>query len=205
MTLVPIQEGGGAEEFVESSPTPKPNSIRKYAIDRQTKMLAVVLKLAQMKSYDIDSKITGDNGQRYDVIPLLIHCFSPGKTIRGLESFIDILHQANVKPSDIINESVRDQLAKKRGFRPRLEPVQEIPEIEDVEPQRDEEEEEEEEVFVDSPPDPPREQPKKRKLDPVREPRMTRARKRKSKETIEEGPSKVAKTMTWDKNDSDNE
>src|SRR5437879_895816 len=99
MSLVPYQTGNGAPEFetqqVHETPTPpvassapskpKVNSIRKYAFERQSKLLNVVLKLAKHGMYD-ENGMVGADGQTFDVVPLLLHCFSPGRSIRGLDS-----------------------------------------------------------------------------------------------------------------------
>lgn len=126
MTLVPYQEGGAGEEFVTapsgatnttsvaSRPKAKSNSIRSYALQRQSKMLQVVLKLAVAGAYDSNGEMTTSDGKQVNVIPLILHCFTPGKTILGMDDFIQVMSEAGVDPELVINENVREMLLQHR-------------------------------------------------------------------------------------------
>lgn len=94
---------------------PKQNPIKKYALDRQRKLLAVILKLAQNGSYDDTGFLVRSDGSRLeeaDLISLLLFAMSPGRTVTGLEDFIKILARSGVKPDDVINDQVRVMLSK---------------------------------------------------------------------------------------------
>jgi hypothetical protein len=136
MTLVPFQEGGGvSNEFKQPDPesvisdenTKKVNSIRKHALDRQTKLLKVVLKLAQTNAYDSNGTATDGKGGRYDVVPLLLYCFSPGRSIRNLDHFVETLHSAGIDPQDILNQNVREMLLQKQEGPPGRHVVTTLP------------------------------------------------------------------------------
>lgn len=126
MTLVPDYEmrgGGFEEEQVSVEPQPKKgNSIRKYAADRQRKLLNVVLKLAKYGGYDDSGRIKLSNGsylEQSDVVSLLMYSLSPGRTIKGISEFVDLLYRARVSPENIINANVRDMLERRSfGDRP---------------------------------------------------------------------------------------
>ena len=127
MVLVPYQDGsgemGGEDSFTPrgtvSPPSPpqanpsKRNSIRKYAADRQRKMLTIVLKLALTRGYDEGGMMKTMDGDEMDIIPLLIYTLSPGRNIAGIHDFIELLYQAGVKPHDVINVHVRDLLNRR--------------------------------------------------------------------------------------------
>ena len=124
MTLVPYQEGGAGEEFVTAPsgatnttsvaprPKAKSNSIRSYALQRQSKMLQVVLKLAVAGAYDSNGEMTTSDGRQVNVIPLILHCFTPGKAILGMDDFIQVMSEAGVDPDLVINDNVRELLLR---------------------------------------------------------------------------------------------
>lgn len=123
MLLVPFQDGGN-DPLVQSTPvelvpkelpvetvvTAKTNSIRKYAADRQRKMLNIILKLAKSGGYDEDGSFRTEKG-KLDIVPLLIHALSPGRPLTGMSEFVQLLHRAGVQPEDVINLQVRDLLS----------------------------------------------------------------------------------------------
>ena len=126
MSLIPYQSGGGSNPQADFQPppdaspaeTPKvksqlSNSIRRYARDRQTKILKVVLKLAKNGLYDHEGMFSLRNGEKFDIVEHLMHCASPGRSIKGLDQFVDLLHKAGVDPDDIINHNVREMLLRK--------------------------------------------------------------------------------------------
>lgn len=124
--LVP-QEGSGPEfnatetQEVSTIPQKKENSIRKYAYDRELKRCKILLKLAMYGGYDDLGRIKLGDGtfmEDSDIIPLLMHALSPGRNIKGINEFVDLLHRAGVSPELVINTSVRDMLMR-RGRLPR--------------------------------------------------------------------------------------
>lgn len=129
MKLVPLQSGtgdsaDGGDGTLEEDNTALTNSnndgekkgsgnkIRKYAADRQRKMLTIVLKLALANGYDETGMFKTMDGESMDIVPLLIYSLSPGRNITGLQDFVRLLHEANVKPQDVINFQVKEMLSK---------------------------------------------------------------------------------------------
>lgn len=214
MTLVPMQEGYGPNDFIQAddeSPQTatingrkKGNSIRQYAQDRQTKMLTVILKLANEKAYDRNAMLTSSNGEQFSILPLLIHCFSPGRSIRGLDTFIDLLYNSGVLPSDVINESVKDLLAMRLERSKSVIPEHNNVSIEN--PVR-------EVVSTVSKKRMPRQQPQGQEsnspmtAETTNAPRLTRASKRRMNDELDiqpnEPPEKISKSYDWDDHDSD--
>lgn len=126
--LVP-QEGRGPEfnatelNTQEVSPLThkKENSIRKYAYERELKRCKILLKLATYGGYNDLGRIKLPDGtfmEDSDIIPLLMHVLSPGRNIKGINEFVDLLHRSGVSPELVINASVRDMLMR-RGTLPR--------------------------------------------------------------------------------------
>ena len=128
MTLVPVDETAEptTEEFPTEVVVPVPqsaattttkrNSIRKYALERQKKMIRVILKLAQSGSYDMDGsllRIDGSPLEDADMVSLLLYTMSPGRIVRGLHEFVEILLNAGVTPGDVINTQVKEMLMKR--------------------------------------------------------------------------------------------
>jgi hypothetical protein len=126
MSLVPFTEEekvyvGSGPSIEQSLPEPRRssgNSIRKYAMDRQRKMLSVVLKLASCGGYDRTGRIKLKDGsymENSDVISLVMYTLSPGKSMKGISEFVDLLHSAGVAPNEVINANVRE-LLERRAF-----------------------------------------------------------------------------------------
>lgn len=122
MYLVPYQSGGEGTpsdpftepETVQKESIPrKGNSIRKYAAERQMKLLQIVLKLAASGCYDTDGRIKTSSGEEADIVPLLLLASSPGRSVRGLPDFVDLLYRSGVTPDMIINSSVREELSNR--------------------------------------------------------------------------------------------
>lgn len=93
----------------------KENLIKKHTLERQRKIMSVVLKLAQHGSYDADGVLIRTDGSRVeesDLIELLLFAMSRGRLIRGLDDFARILAKAGVTPDEVINSQVRDLLMK---------------------------------------------------------------------------------------------
>lgn len=111
--MIPVEDVPSAEDIVVDVPPPtkKENSIRKYTMERQRKLITVILKLARNGSYDEEGSLRRTDGSRLDgvdFITLLHYAMSAGKSIRGLNDFVSILIQAGVTPDDIINNNVKE-------------------------------------------------------------------------------------------------
>ena len=128
MTLVPVDESTEptthafpSEVVIPVSQQPttsttKRNSIRKYALERQRKMVRVILKLAQSGSYDMDGSLLRTDGsplEDTDMVSLLLYTMSPGRVVRGLHDFVEILINAGVTATDVINTQVKEMLMKR--------------------------------------------------------------------------------------------
>jgi hypothetical protein len=82
-------------------------------IDKFTKQLKIVLKVAKIDGYDGDFRIKDENGHfiyNSNIISLLNDATSISKVLIGYDSFISLLHKANVEPDLIVNENVKARL-----------------------------------------------------------------------------------------------
>ena len=110
------QVGGNVE--VEQR---KGNAIRQHAVDRQRKLLMVILQLAKNNLYTDELKIKLKDGSLLEAnqfINLLNYALSPGKALAGVNDFVEVLHQAKVTPEMLINENVKlllRNIYQKRG------------------------------------------------------------------------------------------
>lgn len=113
------QQGGNISEVLEqvtSDNTPK-NKIKRYALDRQRKLLKIILRLATINGYDNQERIKLRNGSyldKSDVVSLLLYTLSPGKKVVGLEEFVELLREAGVTSDMVINENVKAMLQSNR-------------------------------------------------------------------------------------------
>ena len=119
MILVPIQEGGSSDQqqtstldYENTSPKEKSgNAIRRYTMERQQKLLSIVMKLALTSGYDSYGRMKDRNGNYIqDISPLLLHALSPGRSLRGMERFVQLLYESGVEPDEIINVNIREML-----------------------------------------------------------------------------------------------
>ena len=93
----------------------KENSIRKYALDRQRKLLTIALKLAKFGGFDDYFRIKSSDGSflnESDVVSLLLYSCSPGRSMKGIDEFVQLLRDAEVDPELIINAQVREMLQR---------------------------------------------------------------------------------------------
>jgi hypothetical protein len=108
-----------------SSQEKKPKSSAHPLLEKLTKQIKIILKLAKVNGYDADLRIRGE-GENFinnsNIINLLADATSASKVLIGYNEFIRLLYEANVEPELIINENVKYQLIKmyegqpKRGF-----------------------------------------------------------------------------------------
>lgn len=116
--VFPDQTGSGLNEVADQvmqEVEPK-NRIKKYALDRQRKLLKIILKLASVNGYDNNERIKLRDGSyldQSDVVSLLLYTLSPGRKVHGLEQFVDLLKEAGVTSDMVINENVKSMLSRK--------------------------------------------------------------------------------------------
>lgn len=118
------QDGSGADMITQTeSPAfasqPK-NRIKAHTLDRQKKLLTIILKLAQVKAYNEYGNIRATDGKyRYDIVPLLTYALSRDQGVHGLDDFVALLKEAGVTPDLILNENLRMKLDSFPTFRRR--------------------------------------------------------------------------------------
>lgn len=113
------QSGGNIiEPPNQTIPQTEPkNRIKRYAMDRQRKLLKIILRLASVNGYDSQERIKLRNGtylDQSDVVSLLLYTLSPGKKVVGLEEFVELLKEAGVTSEMVINENVKAMLENRR-------------------------------------------------------------------------------------------
>lgn len=117
--VFPKQEGGNFSMVPEqhvAADVPK-NKIKRYAMERQRKLLKIILRLATVNGYDNQERIKLKNGsylEQSDVVSLLLYTLSPGKKVVGLEDFVDLLREAGVTSDMVINENVKAMLENRQ-------------------------------------------------------------------------------------------
>jgi hypothetical protein len=107
MTVVPeSQTIGGQERSNEKR-------IRNRPFEKLSKILKIVLKLADVKGYDVIGRVKSRDGNYVNnssLIDLILYAMSYGKALTGEKEFIDLLHDANITPELIVNENVKQKL-----------------------------------------------------------------------------------------------
>jgi hypothetical protein len=86
---------------------------QRSTIDRLTRILKIILKLASVKGYDEILRVKRDDEsyvENSNIISLLNHSMSHGRLLTGLPEFIKLLYDARIDPDLIINENVRAKL-----------------------------------------------------------------------------------------------
>ena len=102
------QQSGGNIDV--SEPVKQGNAIRRHALDKQKKLLMVILQLAKNNAYSDELKIRLKNGSLLEpnqFINLLNYALSPGKALAGVDDFVEILFESKVTPEMLINENVK--------------------------------------------------------------------------------------------------
>lgn len=205
MILVPAQDGDGdADIFAdprqpESAEPRKKNSIRQYALDRQRKLISIVLRLASFGGYDEDGRIIDEDGRSLpssDIVALLLHALSPGRNVSGLNTFVSLLHRANISPDLIINGNVKQMLISRmqRQTLPKTHARSSRPSVPPAAPTARVVPEDRPVPLL--PPPPP--------LQQMVFPERSEKRKRQDDDDEEDSPPKsMQKTSVWDDEDSD--
>ena len=80
--------------------------------DQLVNQLRIILKLAEIGAYDIHGRIRAPIGGTVEGsdVSHLLHCVSPQGTVPIEAEFLAQLRRANVDPSWILNDDVRQQL-----------------------------------------------------------------------------------------------
>jgi len=102
------QVGGNMEVSPPTEPRTKP-------FEKITKLIHIILKLANSKAYNLDRQIRLKDGsymQNSDIITLLNYAMTPGRVIIGENEFIQLLYEAHITPDLIINDNLRPKLVK---------------------------------------------------------------------------------------------
>lgn len=112
-----IQGGQGVNDDFSSPPPQssqkKGNTIRDYAIDRQRRLLQIVMRIASINGYNEKMNIKDKNGkfvEGTDIIPLILYSVTKERLVKGIDAFVDLLVEAKVPPDVITNENLRQRL-----------------------------------------------------------------------------------------------
>jgi hypothetical protein len=84
-------------------------------LDKLTRQIKIILKLAKIGAYDTDLRIRGEGDEfinNSNIINLLADATATSKVLIGYNEFIKLLYEANVEPELIINENVKYQLIR---------------------------------------------------------------------------------------------
>lgn len=115
MVLVPFSQVGSGfnDQISATSSQPTQPNRRRHRGSRQRRMLQIVLRLALTNAYDDSGRFQTESGDHLDIVPLILHALSPGRSVRGIDSFVDLLLRAGVDPDMIINPDVRTRLMQR--------------------------------------------------------------------------------------------
>lgn len=107
----------------ESGPRKKPsgNVIRQRSLEKQRRLLRIIMHLAAVNGYNANDEIKLSNGkymQGSDIVSLLTYALTPGRLVSGIKEFVELCHEAGVPETLIANESVKAMLARLNGKRP---------------------------------------------------------------------------------------
>ena len=197
------QTGNGVEdlELVEQMPPQaqqkKGNTIRDYAMDRQRRLLQIIMRIASIQGYNDKGNIKDKDGkflEGTDIVPLILYSVTKERLVKGIDSYVDLLIEAKVPPEVITNENLKQRLINAGHASNRPKPSAHVPISEPEEsvlPQ----------ISMDTTPSLQKKTRKKRKReisnDVISEPieqRVTRAAKRKRQDDETEVADKIMKT-----------
>ena len=115
-----VVQSGGALDLS----TPR----RALPIRKNTKSLnlaRIILKLASVNAYNEREELKHDDGSFMtdtDIADLLSYATTPTKSRKGVEQFVNRLHEAGVSPNLILNSQVKQMLAQRTMHVPLNEP-----------------------------------------------------------------------------------
>ena len=105
---------------INMSPDKKPKS--HPILDKITKQLKIILKLAKVNGYDNNLRIKGSNNNYVDnsnIINLLNDAMITSKVLIGYNEFIKLLYESGVEPDLIINDNIKYQLMRMYEIQPK--------------------------------------------------------------------------------------
>ena len=114
-----FQKGRGQEDEIldnvgqAAQPQKKGNTIRDHAMDRQRKLLNIIMKIAMIKGYNDQGHIKDRNGNFLDgtdIVPLILYSVTKERLVKGLDAYVDLLVEAKVPPEVITNENLKQRL-----------------------------------------------------------------------------------------------
>ena len=93
--------------------TPRPRRRRGYPSDRQTRIMKIALKLAEINGYNEDLNVKRADGTfntRSNLVKLLNISQTNARGTDGIPEIIRLLHLAKIDPNIIINENMKSRL-----------------------------------------------------------------------------------------------
>jgi len=106
-----VQFSSGAN----STPKRQPQKHGHPMLEKITKQLKIILKIAKVDGYDLDLRIKDEAGRpvyNSNIISLLNDATSMSKVLVGYDAFVQLLYKANVDPEWITNENVKTRLMR---------------------------------------------------------------------------------------------
>ncbi|KAI1299853.1 hypothetical protein HDE_03677 [Halotydeus destructor] len=186
-------------EHTHVEPKKKGNFIMLRAVERQRKLLKIIMRLAAINGYNDTENIKLSDGSYMsdsDIVSLLMHVLSPGKLVNGLKEFVDLLHTAGVTPDLIVNENVKAMLQKLHRVQPVRREAQPIVTQQIETPMED--------VQSRAPKRRHEEVIEERTEPPIKRPALKAKFRRTGPDTFSyEAPMNAAKSIDWDDDDSD--
>ena len=112
------QQGQGLElQPPPNSKASKRNTIRENAMDRQRRLLQIIMHIASVQGYNNQCNIKDRSGnfvEGSDIVPLILYAVSKEKLVKDIEPFVNLLVDAKVPPEIITNEVLRQRVISTR-------------------------------------------------------------------------------------------
>ena len=106
-------QGFGFPEGLPPAKQQKRNIIKENALERQQRLLQIIMHIASIKGYNENRNIKDKNGnfvEGSDIVPLILYSLTKQKSIEHIDQFVDLLIEAKVPPQIITNEILRQRL-----------------------------------------------------------------------------------------------
>lgn len=91
----------------------KGNTIRDHAMERQRRLLQIIMRIAAIRGYNENGNIKDRHGkfiEGTDIIPLILYSVTKERLVRGIDAYVDLLVEAKVPPDVITNENLKQRL-----------------------------------------------------------------------------------------------
>jgi len=114
-------------------PKKKRKSSKERSTEKLRNTLEMILKIAKIDGYDQHGRLhlNGRIVENSDISTLIQHSLMPGRVLIGEREFIDLLHEARVNPTLIINDNMRAKLIQLGSRGPKhLETKEDIKDME---------------------------------------------------------------------------